>query len=740
MLKNFFNCENCGTKADDIPESIDNKKASGIHHKALHFGIITLTICVTIVMSSCNKSNPDSIDNMDTEMYEPSYELDESVSSITSQKESKASDNNEKVDENSTTENKLTTNTVTEIRKIPLYKTISKYSSDGALLQRINCEYDDVNRYLVCSIEGSNQRYEFGYDAYGRLIEEKTFNENDALVNWTEYDSNGAMITNITYSDDGSKYFGSYQSQYDENGMIEQKIEYVSSSGDYSISQYEDGKVTKQTRYNINDDVVSYTTMEYDVNGNVIKLTDYRSDGSVSGYIICEYDSYGSQTSYIMYDDQGEEKFSIKNSYEYDKEGRIIKKYDGVNGYLEMEWTYDTDGNILMEKQYNSNGIVTLETGYNKKERVSRDINYGDDGAILAGQEVSYDNNGFPDKIKRYSYGRLISEEQYIYKMASDDQVASVEVISLPSGDMMGKQEYQYDSDGCLVSAIMADHFGNKAVIEYQLFSFQVQGYQFDTDIQTASQYGGQYAMLISLDSMADTSKYYDYLLCSGDGYMLVAKEKETVNDIEDFIGVLDVDYNWVIPLSSDTPLHNNNGRLEWNGLEGYFDKACDDLENQFHYAGDGAFIWADWHFPAKYYNGKMLLVEENKWVDLGNFDSSLLTFTNGCLVTVDCERQNEDNVKIIYSSGEVVPLDIYCRRKEYLGQYREGLFFAYDGFYNLDGERIIDLSEYAGKINNQPYFKDGKCKLYAENENGTIFTAEIDKNGNFITEFTKAK
>lgn len=85
-----------------------------------------------------------------------------------------------------------------------------------------------------------------------------------------------------------------------------------------------------------------------------------------------------------------------------------------------------------------------------------------------------------------------------------------------------------------------------------------------------------------------------------------------------------------------------------------------------------------------------------------------------------------------------------------YNGLYREGLFFALPaGFYNLEGEKKIDLSEYnfvkwsnnafgtfgSSNYKEMPYFVNGYSLLYIENDQGSKFFTVIDKSGNRMFE-----
>lgn len=54
-------------------------------------------------------------------------------------------------------------------------------------------------------------------------------------------------------------------------------------------------------------------------------------------------------------------------------------------------------------------------------------------------------------------------------------------------------------------------------------------------------------------------------------------------------------------------------------------------------------------------------------------------------------------------------------------------------GFFDINGELIIDLSKYDLSVFKDYYFKDGQCILTAYNESGTKLSVTIDKSGNMI-------
>lgn len=166
------------------------------------------------------------------------------------------------------------------------------------------------------------------------------------------------------------------------------------------------------------------------------------------------------------------------------------------------------------------------------------------------------------------------------------------------------------------------------------------------------------------------------------------------------------------------------------------YEEYCKYVADALLYAGNGVFVIGQSGSENSYSgeNAVLFNVLKNTWTEIGNYDSiqSIADFDNYYVAV-----RNNDVVLINLENG-AQETSIYCKSYIYTGQYSEGMFFAYDGFYDINENKVIDLSEYAGLIINNPQFVDGECELIAKNENGTRYKAVIDLNGNFISEFAQ--
>lgn len=643
-----------------------------------------------------------------------------------------------------------TDSVVEQTNPISLYKTISKYSSDGMLQQVIECTYDDNDLTLSCDVVESGERYIFSYDMFGRIIDEKAINSNGVLINWESLDKDGNKAADMEYNNDGTIYMG-YQYQYDESGNKTKYINHATDGSYYEEDYDENGNEIKTTYYGTGGSIersVLYD-YEYDFNGNIIVKNITNSDGWTYR-VEYEYDASGNNIKETTYDADG--VVMCWYEYEYDVYGNMVRssnyeKYSGEDNPRHVytcTWEYDSDGNIRRYVWYRADGSVNFEDEYDSKGRFIKEQYFDKDGSFLSGHEYKYDADENIIQILFYEDGVICSGQTYEYEYGSNGEITLRKMKHIIDGNDLGRTEYEYDTEGNMLRSSTYDSKGNAVITDYQTVFFGVG----EEKQQTSNLI--QYIELIQYDVPVDTSEYYDYVLGVGDNYMLVAKEVEDVTSVVEYVGVINSEYEWVFPLSADTPIQYN-GKItgEWTGYSD-FEHRCEMLSETVQYAGDGVFIIGLPYDRAAYTShgtASVLDLYNNSWYELeegiGFRSMHPFIFIDGYYVASDSGwwKDNDCHVLIFNRTEDSVLIEdteIYCDTEMYLGRYSEGLFFSFDGFYDIDGDLKIDLSEYAGLIINQPYFQNGRCELVAKNPNGTKYEAVIDLNGLFISEFTK--
>lgn len=257
-----------------------------------------------------------------------------------------------------------------------------------------------------------------------------------------------------------------------------------------------------------------------------------------------------------------------------------------------------------------------------------------------------------------------------------------------------------------------------------------------------------------------------DYMLASGFGtdgnfYELVANESEDYTGTKIEFGVIKND-SWSIPLTTDCPFIGDDGLVMGKSVA--YVQECD--YKAFNYIGNGCFSLVSW--PHNGYvtkaiwngdNGKFFTDEDcvicntniyNKHRDYGqynNFHESVADNDGIVIVKKDWMIKYLDTSTMqltdIMSDNEVVNVN----------PYSEGLFASYsnggestkNGFYNINGEKVIDLSDYLictpdqdflfeSKYGAKPLvFNNGYCHMDIRNDQGTKYRITIDKEGNVV-------
>lgn len=100
------------------------------------------------------------------------------------------------------------------------------------------------------------------------------------------------------------------------------------------------------------------------------------------------------------------------------KEWCSIYTNDTEKKYLQSEYEYDRNGNILLEKEYdeNSNVIIHKEYKYDAKGNEILKITYNPKGQIVEKEETTYKNDLKLEKKVYGSNGKLKGRKTFDYK------------------------------------------------------------------------------------------------------------------------------------------------------------------------------------------------------------------------------------------------------------------------------------------------------------------------------------
>lgn len=250
----------------------------------------------------------------------------------------------------------------------------------------------------------------------------------------------------------------------------------------------------------------------------------------------------------------------------------------------------------------------------------------------------------------------------------------------------------------------------------------------------------------------------------NGDFYELVANQKEDYNGTEITIGVIK-NNEWLIPLTKQMPFLDDDNKLLSGGADIY---GFEPYPSYFYYVGNGCFLnqyWTDVNSP-KYTilnsnNEKIFYLDEqhddfvlkyeladeyisdNGTITQYNDGISKERFVNnekGLYIVV--YHKVYDNTVNLLDSKTMKTSEIYFDNiPNDIAPLSEEMFFCrfYDskgdkqGFFNINGEMIIDLSEFEICNTNNMIFLNGKCTFSIENEANHKYLITIDKTGKVI-------
>ncbi len=244
-----------------------------------------------------------------------------------------------------------------------------------------------------------------------------------------------------------------------------------------------------------------------------------------------------------------------------------------------------------------------------------------------------------------------------------------------------------------------------------------------------------------------------DMILCTGydgeDYYELVANQVDNYPRSSILVGVIK-NNTWLIELSSQSPFLNEDS---WWKTSQYYEK----IQDKFIYLDEGCFLMKndgidDYHSViykpdtnisfevAKmsisiYYSDYSKIINDNKFIAVS---------TDWKLTVYDMSTGNSDEIKGFFSDDSI-------HLPDSLQGISDGLFYArgdtstwswsysdnvqYEGFFDLNGNMIIDLSNYSISKSNDYLFAQGKYTMTVRNENGVNFDITFDSSGQIVSQ-----
>ena len=213
-----------------------------------------------------------------------------------------------------------------------------------------------------------------------------------------------------------------------------------------------------------------YYINEYDEEGKFVRCEEYDGDGNLEYIGESTYDEKGNEILYLGYDKDHQQ--IDKTEYEYDKNNYLIKEtnyYDNDTVGDIRTFEYDENGNAIHIVNSSIDGELYMETknDYNEDGKIIKSFQHVE-GYVSWTYEYEYSGE-FLEKVNRFDYdGTLDGIYVYSYKDQNPDLVETVKYCD-PDNSLVMTMEYRYDENNNEVSYAQFDASGTMMqMIEYE--------------------------------------------------------------------------------------------------------------------------------------------------------------------------------------------------------------------------------------------------------------------------------
>lgn len=257
----------------------------------------------------------------------------------------------------------------------------------------------------------------------------------------------------------------------------------------------------------------------YDENGNLVREITYDRDGSRMKY---EYDPDGNLITETSFDEQGHQtiQYTYDNTgnlirefeLEYDSEGnRIKERFFSPDSPHESIWEYeyDNDGKVI-KKSSMDDLISTYEYTYEDNDRIKRidryELNTGSTGSL----ELEYDSSGklIQFRVREYSMNERIVDFNSVAGSTSDVS------YDITQGTISQIREEEYDRDGTLLAIHDYDDGGEVRTSQEYEHDSRGRCIKYSTivhgSLEMARTYGHAYEYEYDINGQLKVERYYD--------------------------------------------------------------------------------------------------------------------------------------------------------------------------------------------------------------------------------------
>ena len=315
-------------------------------------------------------------------------------------------------------------------------------------------------------------------------------------INWNEldfinaqFDENDNMIFEDRFDAENNLQY-SYEYIYDVNGYMVEVNGKRNREGETIYYNYiydydQRGNQIKGTGYDVDGNIISIYSAEYDENDNLVRKDEWISEypGSMYEAMYDEKNNLISESRYIAYEYKGEQKyqFEYRNEFVYDERNNVIEEttYGDEEAFsFNHIYEYDENDNLIkaLDVDIKGNVLSTYEAWYDDNGNMIEFKMFDKSGKLTAHNKAEYKGTKMIKEIDC-----LGNEETVISSAVYNENGDLIEHVYLNSGMGSGfleKYKYIYDEKNNLVEEIYYVYFediGNwkaiskqKNIIEYK--------------------------------------------------------------------------------------------------------------------------------------------------------------------------------------------------------------------------------------------------------------------------------
>lgn len=242
-------------------------------------------------------------------------------------------------------------------QSVPYLSSMTEFDSNGRVIA--NSSYSPEGILL--------EKIETGYDEDGRVIRESYYVEEDVPTEEKsyEYNNEGKLEREVKHYADGSSDITSYR--YDSAGIL---IEKITADDEEEVDavekfEYRDNKLTRHEITDAEGNPLLLEEFDYDGKGNLI--SHIRDDEEAGEYykMLIKYNEEGQKIAELLHND--EDELVETTWFEMDEKGRIVQSVEESSFSRKVKnFSFDDRGNALGYEETDGKGdkVVVIEHIY----------------------------------------------------------------------------------------------------------------------------------------------------------------------------------------------------------------------------------------------------------------------------------------------------------------------------------------------------------------------------------------